>query len=261
MIRPYFEPEWPGLPQNVGVLSTLRHGGSSRGPYAAFDGSGGFNLGMHVNDDPGAVAANRALLRQQLPGEPAWLNQVHGNVVVDAQDAIAAMQPPDADASVTAQTGVVCVIQTADCLPVLFCGKDQKGSAVVGAAHAGWRGLASGILEKTVLRMKELGASDISAWMGPAIGPDAFEVGRDVLDAFNTDDPDAAQGFRFCGEHDGAKGQYLADIYFLARHRLAGAGVTEVYGGKFCTVIDRQRFYSYRRDRVTGRMASLIWLK
>jgi polyphenol oxidase len=258
---PYFEPKWPGLPQNVGTLSTLRGGGNSTGPYAALDGSGGFNLGMHVSDDVAAVTANRALLRQHLPGEPAWLNQVHGSVVIDAAGAFAARHPPDADASVSAQPGVVCVIQTADCLPVLFCGKNERGAAVVGAAHAGWRGLAGDVLEKTVLRMKELGASDISAWLGPAIGPDAFEVGRDVLDAFAVNDPEAAQAFRLRRGGDAAKDKYLADIYFLARRKLARAGVSDVHGGGFCTVSDKERFYSYRRDHVTGRMASLIWLK
>jgi polyphenol oxidase len=261
MTQPYFEPEWPGLPQNVGALSTVRGGGNSKGPYDAPDGSGGFNLGMHVDDDPVAVAANRALLRRYLPGEPGWLNQVHGSVVVDAASAVAAMHPPDADASVSVRPGAVCVIQTADCLPVLFYGKNGSGGNVVGAAHAGWRGLAGGVLENTVLRMKELGASDISAWLGPAIGPDAFEVGRDVLDAFAANDPDAAQAFRRRAGQGAASDKYLADIYHLARRRLARAGVNDVHGGGFCTVSDKERFYSYRRDRITGRMASLIWLK
>jgi polyphenol oxidase len=251
MTLPFFMPDWRGLPPGVGALTTVRSGGKSSGHYAAVDG-GGFNLGIHVGDDSADVAANRAILRSHLPAEPVWLTQVHGNVVVDAAQT---EHPVEADASVTARPGTVCVIQTADCLPVLFCDKDGN---VVGAAHAGWRGLAAGVLENTVLRMKELGASEILAWLGPAIGPDAFEVGQDVVDAFTLTDVMNRQAFRPVA---GAPGKYLADIYALARRRLAEAGVHAVSGGGFCTVTERDRFYSYRRDRTTGRMASLIWLK
>lgn len=239
-------PDW-NAPGSVGALSTTRHGGTSGGPYAAPDG-GGLNLGIHVGDDPQAVARNRALLRAHLPAEPSWLNQVHGVRVVDAADT--AGQVPDADASISASPGTVCVIQTADCLPVLFCDSDGK---VVGAAHAGWRGLAGGVLQATAARMREAGAGDIMAWLGPAIGPRAFEVGQDVADAFSN-----AGAFRAIPERPG---KFLADIYMLARAALAEAGVEKISGGGYCTVEDARRFYSYRRDRVTGRMASLIWLR
>jgi polyphenol oxidase len=242
-------PDWDA-PANVGALATTRNGGTSSGPYAAADGRGGLNLGVHVGDDPQDVARNRALLRACLPAEPAWLNQVHGARVVDAGEAVSAAQPPDADAAIATRPGAVCVIQTADCLPVLFC--DAAGKAV-GAAHAGWRGLAGGVLQATVARMRDAGAGDILAWLGPAIGPGAFEVGQDVVDAF----PGRGDAFRPLAS---GAGKYLADIYLLAGAALREAGVVKVSGGGGCTVSDAQRFYSYRRDKVTGRMASLVWL-
>ncbi|NEX59809.1 peptidoglycan editing factor PgeF [Noviherbaspirillum galbum] len=250
----YLDIDWPALPPGVGTISTLRSGGVSRGPYAALDGSGGFNLGTHVQDDPAAVAANRALLRQDLPAEPAWLNQVHGSRVADAAG-IAPGATVDADASVAAGPGAVCIIQTADCLPVLF--SDVQGR-VVGAAHAGWRGLSGGVLENTLARMRDAGAGEIVAWLGPAIGPGAFEVGEDVRAAFRAAHAEADAAFRPIA---GTGGKFLADIYALARLRLRHAGVANVSGGGWCTVTEASRFYSYRRDRVTGRMASLIWLK
>lgn len=247
----WISPEWQA-PGNVGALSTTRQGGVSAGPYGDADGRDGLNLGMHVEDDPDCVHRNRVLLRAVLPSAPAWLNQVHGNTVVDAAKVSA---PVDADASFTTQPGIVCVVQTADCLPVLF--SDNAGK-VVGAAHAGWRGLASGVLENTVQQMRDAGAENILAWLGPAIGPGQFEVGQDVFDAFTRLDSAAAQAFK---QVPAMSGKYLADIYLLARQRLERRGVTQISGGGFCTVSDSARFYSFRRDRVTGRMASLIWLK
>lgn len=244
-------PDWHA-PRNVGALSTTRRGGVSVAPYDDGAGGGGLNLGTHVNDDLNAVHANRALLSRLLPSEPAWLSQVHGARVVNAADVHGT---PEADACVTTQPGVVCVIQTADCLPVLFC--DKKGT-VVGAAHAGWRGLAGGVLENTVSCMRDEGAADILAWLGPAIGPQCFEVGQDVVDAFLSRDAAMADAFFAI---PGSAGKYMADIYALARKVLSKSGVLDVRGGGFCTVTDRSRFYSYRRDKLTGRMASLIWLK
>jgi len=244
-------PDWP-VPANIGALSTTRRGGTSTGPYGDGDGGGGLNLGLHVGDDPRAVQANRALLRTELPAEPAWLTQVHGAGVIDA----AVTSPAtEADASVANMPGVVCAVQTADCLPVLLC---DRAGAVVAAAHAGWRGLAGGVLENAVQAMRARGAGEIMAWLGPAIGPDSFEVGEDVRAAFVERNPQAAVAFR---ARPGIPGKYLADIYMLARQTLAAAGVDAVYGGGRCTVRERDCFYSYRRDRVTGRMASLIWIR
>lgn len=244
-------PDWPGAPSNISALSTTRHGGVSRSPYDDNKGNGGLNLGMHVGDDPDAVLKNRMRLRSMLPNEPAWLTQVHGTTVLDAYQVVDA---PQADASIATRSGVVCVVQTADCLPVLFC--DTAGR-VVGAAHAGWRGLAGGVLENTVARMRNAGASEVLAWMGPAIGPQCFEVGEDVFEAFVTRDAHMASAFRASDK----QGKYLADIYALAKATLAKVGVANVFGGGFCTFTEESRFYSYRRNRVTGRMASLIWLK
>lgn len=254
---PALVPDWDA-PANVSALSTTRRGGTSLAPYDDGSGARGLNLGVHVGDAPEAVAANRALLRPMLPGEPGWLTQVHGSEVVNAHDATLAAQRGEmlkADACIATAPGVVCVIQTADCLPVLFC--DTAGR-VVGAAHAGWRGLANGVLENTVARMREAGAGDILAWMGPAIGSARFEVGEDVLQAFAEHDREAATAFT---PVTAGPSKYHADIYALARRRLASAGVSRVWGGNRCTVSERERFYSYRRDGVTGRMASLIWFK
>lgn len=248
----WLTPDWKALPLNMGAMVTCRQGGESRGPYGDAAGMGGCNLGDHVGDDPVAVAANRAALARQLPGTPAWLAQVHGTHVVDAA---VARPGEEADASVTDKPGVVCVVMTADCLPVLFA--DAAGK-VVGAAHAGWRGLAAGVLENTLAAMRARGADHIHAWLGPAIGPAHFEVGEDVLQAFVQQDPQAASAFV---ARPDVPGKFLADIYLLASQRLMQAGVAGISGGGFCTVTDHQRFYSYRRDKTTGRMASLIWLK
>jgi len=241
-------PDW-AAPANIGALTTLRAGGFSPAPYGDGQGGGGLNLGTHVDDDPALVARNRALLRRLLPSEPAWLTQVHGVAVLDAA---ALPDQPTADACISSTPGAVCVMMTADCLPVLFC--DRAGT-VVGAAHAGWRGLAGGVLEATVGAMRARGAQDIIAWLGPAIGPEQFEVGAEVREAFITQQAAAQHAFR---AYPGRPGKYLADIYQLARQRLATVGVTEVSGGGLCTVADT-RFYSYRRDRTNGRMAALIW--
>lgn len=235
-------PDWPA-PARVRALSTTRAGGVSVAPYDSL------NLGTHVGDDPARVAANRAQVRRIVPSEPAWLNQVHGTAVVDAAS-VASVQ--DADASVSRTPGAVCVVMTADCLPVLLC--DRAGS-VVGAAHAGWRGLHGGVIEATVAAM-QVAPADVIAWLGPAIGPTAFEVGDEVRAAFVATDAIADAAFKPAGQ----PGKWLADIYLLARQRLAALGVTAVYGGDCCTVSESRRFFSYRRDGVTGRMASLVWL-
>ncbi|QBP76320.1 peptidoglycan editing factor PgeF [Herbaspirillum huttiense] len=243
-------PDW-AAPANIGALTTLRAGGFSPAPYGDGQGGGGLNLGTHVDDDPALVARNRALLRRLLPSEPAWLTQVHGVAVLDAA---ALPDQPTADACISSTPGAVCVMMTADCLPVLFC--DRAGT-VVGAAHAGWRGLAGGVLEATVAAMRARGAQDIIAWLGPAIGPEQFEVGAEVREAFIAQQAAAQHAFR---AYPGRPGKYLADIYQLARQRLASMDVHDVSGGGLCTVSD-PRFYSYRRDKTTGRMGSLVWLK
>jgi len=231
-------PNWPA-PAKVKAYTTTRQGGHSRAPYDSL------NLGDHVDDDPKAVAANRATLRQSLPAEPVWLKQVHSTKIVTANTNCTA------DASMTTELDKVCVILTADCLPVLFC--DRAGTTVA-AVHAGWRGLAGGILEATLQRLNKA-PKDILVWLGPAIGPQAFEVGEEVREAFTDHLPEAAQAFKAKG-----KGHWLADLYLLARQRLAHQSVINVFGGVFCTYTDAERFYSYRRDKITGRMASLIWL-
>jgi len=234
-------PDWPA-PPTVRAWQTTRQGGLSQGAYAAL------NLGDHVGDDPVLVAGNRALLASLTPQAPCWLQQVHGTQVaaIDGDDYLR-----EADAAVARRPGRVCAIMTADCLPVLLC--DRRGS-VVGAAHAGWRGLAAGVLGKTVAAMGEA-PGDLMAWLGPAIGPAAFEVGPEVRETFIAEDAGAAAAFV-----SGAPGKYLADIYSLARRHLQALGITEIYGGGECTVEDTARYFSYRRDRVCGRMATLIWL-
>lgn len=253
-------PSWPGLPANVGALSSTRRGGVSPAPYDDGMGGGGLNLGTHVGDQPHHVAANREILRAMLPGDPVWLSQVHGTAVVNLA-AVGPQQVPEADACIATAPGKVCVVMTADCLPVLLA--DKQGKAV-GAAHAGWRGLAAGVLENTVAALRAAGAGELTAWMGPAIGQYQFEVGPDVRQAFLNGATDAS-GARHVEAAftaiDGKPGKYLADIYALARHLLHRAGVPEVHGGEFCTVSNSGRFYSYRRDGVTGRQATLIWLK
>jgi len=241
---PWFVPDWPA-PDGVRSLITTRHGGVSQGVYSSL------NLGDHVGDDPFAVAANRALLKDVLERDPVWLEQIHGTRIVDAARFHTGDQPPQADAAFSREAGVVCVVMTADCLPVLFC--DDSGS-VVAAAHAGWRGLLAGVVEETVAAM-DVSGRKLMAYLGPAIGRQAFEVGDEVRSAFVSVDEEAVAAFR-----PSLPGKWLADIYLLARQRLAGQGVERVFGGSFCTVSEADRFFSYRRNGQTGRMASMVWL-
>lgn len=258
----WISPDWPA-PARVHSLITTRHGGVSGAPYASL------NLGLHVGDDPLAVAENRARLGVHLPAAPRWLNQVHGTTVIDAADA--GLPPiPTADAALASGPGVVCAVMTADCLPVLLC--DRSGS-VVAAAHAGWRGLQAGVVERSVTALGVPGG-DVLAYLGPAIGPQAFEVGDDVRTAFVDARAAAAAAFkplpdlehpdrqsqRSADALQRASGKWLADIALLARQALASVGVEAIYGGGYCTLRQESRFFSYRRDGVTGRMASLIWL-
>lgn len=235
-------PAWPAPPR-VRTLITTRAGGVSSGAHASF------NLGLNAGDDAAAAQANRALLRAHLPQEPKWLRQVHGARAVRADGLV---EIPDADASVARNAGTVCAVMIADCLPVLLC--DTRAS-VVGIAHAGWRGLSSGVVENTVAAMG-VAPAEIIAYLGPAIGPAAFEVGADVRDAFVGTDPGAGAAFTPHRE-----GKWLADLFQLARRRLAKSGVRQVFGGGVCTYRDAARFFSYRRDQTTGRMAALIWLE
>jgi YfiH family protein len=254
-------PDWPDAPANIGALASTRRGGASTGPYDDGTGGGGLNLGLHCGDVPEHVQANRAAVRALLPGAPAWISQVHGIAVVDAASVQPGAPVRVADASIATAPGVVCAVLTADCLPVLFA--DLAGT-VVGAAHAGWRGLAAGVLGETVGAMRAAGAGDITAWLGPAIGPTRFEVGPDVLEAFlaGAASPQAQQQVKAAfAPYEGRPGKYLADMNALARSMLARDGVTRVWGGEHCTASERDRFYSYRRDGVTGRQASLIWLR
>lgn len=274
------EPDWPA-PASVRACTTVRTGGVSRGPYASL------NLGQHVGDDEACVIENRRRLhsRLQLPADPAWLDQIHGTRVLDLDadgpplpewsagagaerggGGLAAGEPLAsllaggsdaanaccADAVVTARAGAVCAIMTADCLPVLLA--DRRGRAV-GAAHAGWRGLAAGVLPAAVAAL-ECAPDDVMAWLGPAIGPDSFEVGDEVRDAFD------AAGFNTDAVIvRNARGRWLADLYALATESLRGAGVTAIFGGGFCTFTDESRFFSHRRAAPCGRMATLIWME
>lgn len=234
-------PDWPA-PRTVRAVSTTRQGGVSVAPYSSF------NLADHVGDDPTRVSANRVRLIEslQLPAMPVWLNQVHGARVVNA---VAAERT--ADAAYTVQPGIVCGVLTADCLPLLLC--DTQGTRVA-AVHAGWRGLAAGVIEAA---LDVMGAEkNLLAWLGPAIGPNVFEVGDEVREVFMAHDAQAQQAFQ-----PSRSGHWFADIYRLARQRLAAHGLTQVYGGGECTYSNAQRFYSYRRDGETGRMATLIWLE
>lgn len=236
-------PDWL-LPANARACSSTRIGGTSLAPWDSL------NLGAHVGDDPQNVQANRQRLVEELnlPSMPVWLEQVHGTDVLLLDG-----QPPTslrADAVYTREPGVVCAVMTADCLPVLFCSAD---GLEVAAAHAGWRGLCSGVLEAT-LNAFSAPAQDISVWLGPAIGPSAFEVGSEVRDAFCTIDPAAGSAFRAVGE------KFYADLWMLATQRLNAAGVRNIRGGGDCTYTREEQFFSFRRDGITGRMASFIWL-
>ena len=239
----YLYPDWPA-PKNVHAVSTTRHGGVSTCPFDSM------NLGTHVGDEIKNVQKNRQILSKTLDLEnpPFWLNQIHSNFVSDLD----CQQPLiDADAAFTRQAKRSCIVMTADCLPVLFC---NMAGSVVAASHAGWRGLQAGILEKTVRKM-QCSSEDIMAWLGPAIGASVFEVGDEVRQAFIHSDPLAQHAFQAQ-----QRGKWLADIYQLATQRLNRIGVQKIYGGGECTYGDKQRFYSYRREEKTGRMASLIWM-
>ena len=243
----FLQADWPAPPR-VRTLISTRQGGISQGVFASL------NVGAHVGDDAAAVAHNRALVEQQAGRALAYLNQTHSTTVVAADAALAALEkgePLNADASVGSDGSAACAVMTADCLPVLFCADDGN---VVAAAHAGWRGLLAGVLEETVAAMA-VPANTLLAYLGPAIGPRAFEVGDEVRSAFVAADATMAAAFQ-----PALAGKWLADLYLLARLRLARQGVTRVYGGAFCSFSDADRFFSYRRDGQTGRMASLIWL-
>lgn len=277
----WLTPDWPA-PANVMALCSTRPGGMSAGPWA------GLNLAAHVGDDPSAVTGNRARLRAHLPAEPLWLTQVHGVNVVDPAGYDPAVGP-QADAARTRAIDTPCAVLTADCLPILLCdrgtGRSSGPSAArqadtshpvglgiggghaasaqglateVAAIHAGWRGLADGVLEATAAAMRTR-PQDWLAWIGPGIGRDAFECGEEVLEAFCNRHPEARQAFR---KAPGAPGRWLGDLPAIARQRLVALGMPAgaIYGGTLCTVSDPERFYSFRRDGVTGRMASLIWL-
>ena len=244
MMNDWLVPDWPA-PASVRAVTTTRQGGVSQGCYASM------NPADHVDDDPVAVMANRKYLQQalDLPGQPVWLQQVHGTEVINAATAGTS---PTADAAYSLEAGVVCAVLTADCLPVLL--SDTAGECVA-TIHAGWRGLVAGVIEQAARATGRPG-NTLLAWLGPAIGPSAFQVGEEVRDSFMAHDQAAAGAFR-----QGTDGRWFADLYQLARQRLADCGVTAVYGGEYCSFTDSERFYSYRRDGVTGRMATLIWLE
>lgn len=248
-------PNWPA-PSSVDALCTTRTGGVSKPPFDSF------NLGLYVNDDPAAVMENRARLQALLPAEPVWLKQVHGSRVWDASKSNTGNAPIEADAAVTDQSNVVLAVMAADCLPVLLSSAD---GTVIGAAHAGWKGLLAGVLENTVDAMHaKVGShsnASLMAWLGPAIGPTAFEVGEDVRCAY----------VNHAKQHDlelphlafvpiaARPGKYWANLYRLARQRLLFKGVSAIHGGEFCTVRDQKSFFSHRRDGISGRFAALIW--
>jgi polyphenol oxidase len=246
------KPDWP-VASIVHSFVTTREGGISIAPYSSF------NLGDHVGDDPETVGANRQLLRALLPANPIWLKQVHGTVVsTPAMRSLTSVNVLEADAAITNQANEVLVVMTADCLPIFFSHQD---GGLVGLAHAGWRGLCNGVIENTVTELLQLmpqsSPAELSVWMGPAIGPEAFEVGEDVyaafVDAGSTVPPGAFKPIT------GRPGKYFANLYVLAQARLSALGVKQICGGNFCTFTDRKRFFSHRRDGISGRFASLIW--
>lgn len=234
-------PDWPA-PANVKAIQTTRLGGYSVAPY------GSLNLGLHVQDDGLAVAKNRQLLSDYLPSQPVWLNQVHGVEVIDVTKSLCVQ---DADASFSKNKNVVCVTMTADCLPVLLC--NQQGTAVA-SIHAGWRSLCDGVIEATI-KMMGVESEELMAWLGPAIGPDAFEVGSEVREAFIAQDAQADQAFKAYGD------KWLGDLYGIAKQRLNKQGLNKIYGGGECTYSTPSRYFSFRRDGLTGRMATMIWFE
>lgn len=239
------QPNWPA-PAHVKALTTTRNGGFSVGSYASF------NLSNLVGDEPGTVKRNRGLLREalQLPAEPLWLKQVHGSRVIDAFDAAPG---EEADGCVTGTPGVVCAVLTADCLPIFLCDRRSTRIAIL---HAGWRGLAAGVIEEGLRRI-QLPPANLLVWLGPAIGPSAYEVGDDMRRAFVEQDKETAQSFTPVPDRPG---HWLADLYDIARRRLRAQGVHAIHGGLRCTFRERNLFYSHRREGACGRMASIIWL-
>ena len=236
----WLEPDWPA-PENIHAATTLRTGGVSTGTYQSL------NLASHVGDSQESVNRNRGIIKKMLhlPSEPVWLNQIHSNVAVEAVPDSFLMQ---ADASYTSRSGIICAVMTADCLPLLICSTD---GVEIAAIHAGWRGLANGVIDQAFNLLKN---KDVLVWLGPAIGPERFEVGAEVRSAFISKSSDYAACFKTHREE-----KWLADIYQLARTNLAALGIDKVYGGDYCTVTGQERFFSYRRDNITGRMATLIW--
>lgn len=245
-----------GLPDAVGGVMTTRRGGTSAPPWASM------NLGDAVGDDPAAVQRNRQRLAAHIGATPVFLRQVHGTrvVTVGADDVAPDVEPPVADASVTVEPGVACTVLVADCLPLLFAAPDGRA---VAAAHAGWRGLAAGVVEATLEALcaaAHCRPDEVSVWLGASIGPRRFEVGADVLRAFGAE-PAAVDGLRFRPQGAGSPGKWLADLPQLARDRLRQSGVHAVEGDGACTVEDGSRFFSYRRDGVCGRMAAAVWIR
>ncbi|MBV5307943.1 peptidoglycan editing factor PgeF [Chromatium okenii] len=242
------QPDWPA-PSRVRAFSTTRSGGVSSGAFASL------NLADHVGDAPADVATNRARLRTELelPTEPCWLRQVHGCTIVTASSA---QQNCEADGSLARESGAVCAVMTADCLPLLFC--DERGTSVA-AVHAGWRGLADGVIEMAVATLA-LPPEQMLVWLGPAIGATAFEVGDEVRERFMATDSAAGAAFMPSEINSLTPPRWQADLFLLARQRLQRLGIERIYGGGDCTFSQPDRFFSYRRDGITGRMASVIWL-
>jgi len=248
----YITPDWPA-PSHVKAVFTTRHNGYSGGAYASL------NLGMHVHDNPDNVVKNRTLLREHLPDEPQWLQQIHGTGYVWVKHNDGAQRKSiTADAALSREVNTVCAVMVADCLPVFLC--DTVGT-IVGVIHAGWRGLAAGIIEQTIAAM-QINHDTLMAWLGPAIGPEYFEVGDEVRTEFVMLDRRATEAFIPVRDTEKrSEPKWFADIFLLARQRLIQAGVTQIYGGGICTYSDPERFFSYRRDGETGRMAALVWME
>lgn len=241
LVDALIQPNWPA-PSNIGSIQTTRIGGLSIAPYDSL------NLAGHVDDNPHNVARNRQLLNGLVPTEPVWLKQVHGTQVIDAAKSNCI---ESADASFTTNSNVVCVTMTADCLPILLC---DKAGTVVASVHAGWRSLCDGVIEKTINKMP-VDALELMAWLGPAIGPDAFEVGGEVREQFMSHDAQAMVAFKKVKQD-----KWLGNLYLLAKQRLQALGVADIYGEAMCTYSNPKQFFSYRRDGNTGRMATMIWL-
>lgn len=240
-------PDWPA-PANIHAATTLRTGGVSKEPYLSL------NPATHVNDLKECVLQNRKIISDMLslPAEPAWLDQIHSNHIVKAEKTAT---PPKADASYSSESGVVCTVMTADCLPLLICSKDGMKIAAI---HAGWRGLLSGVISNSISELTcappLAKPADLLVWLGPAIGPKCFEIGIEVREAFVEKSKLYKNAFK-----EQNNGKYLADIYQLARIELSTLGISNIYGGSYCTMTEEDRFFSYRRDNQTGRMATLIW--